>query len=63
MLRGNSIVPTMNLYCSLHQCYKSAAPSRNPSEQGALRWLAACRSYRSRQEHEAAFAATVLLPR
>jgi len=59
--RRTALMPTMYLYCSRHQCYKTAAPSRNPAEHGAMRWLAAQRQYESRAAHEAAFAEMVLL--
>lgn len=37
----NPLKPSMFLYCRKHhQCYKSASGRKNPTEAGAIRWLA-----------------------
>lgn len=49
--------PSMFLYCRRHQCYKSVSARKNPSEQGAARWLAwgASAECQSKEAHLAAF--------
>ena len=61
-LEKSPVNVAMCLYCRRHQCYRTVAGSKGPSEQGALEWLAFgwSRECATKAQHLSAFDRMVL---